>query len=180
MRWYNEPATWRAQGDRITVKTDHGTDFWRKTHYGFIRDNGHFYYEDWSGDFQCDVKVSGRYAALYDQAGLMVRIDETTWLKCGIELVEGVQQASAVVTREYSDWSVVPLPDSPAALWLRLVRQGGTVEVFYSVDGSQYALLRVAYLSEAESAQVGPMCATPQGDGFEVTFEGFRVQERPA
>ena len=35
-------------------------------------------------------------------------------MKCGIELVDGVQHASVVVTREYSDWSVVPLPRRPA------------------------------------------------------------------
>ena len=33
----------------------------------------------------------------------MVRLDEANWLKCGIEFVEGVQQVSAVVTRDYSD-----------------------------------------------------------------------------
>ena len=76
MHWYNEPAAWAAEGDIITVTADPGTDFWRKTHYGFIRDNGHFYYQEVSGDFRCEVKVSGRYAALYDQAGLMVRVDE--------------------------------------------------------------------------------------------------------
>ena len=122
MHWYNEPAVWAANGDTFTVTAEHDTDFWRKTHYGFIRDNGHFYYQEVSGDFRCEVKVSGGYAALYDQAGLMVRLDAETWLKCGIEFVEGVQYVSAVVTRDFSDWSVVALPGgSPAALWLRMV-----------------------------------------------------------
>ena len=30
----------------------------------------------------------------------------------------GVQQVSAVVTREYSNWAIVPLPSNPAAIWL--------------------------------------------------------------
>ena len=75
MHWYNEPAVWAANDDTITVTAEHDTDFWRKTHYGFIRDNGHFYYQEVVGDFRCEVKVSGGYAALYDQAGLMVRLD---------------------------------------------------------------------------------------------------------
>ncbi len=61
MLWYNEPKTWIAAGDAITVTADHDTNFWRKTHYGFIRDNGHFYYQEVRGDFCCEVKVSGRY-----------------------------------------------------------------------------------------------------------------------
>jgi regulation of enolase protein 1 (concanavalin A-like superfamily) len=56
---------------------------------------------------------------LYDQAGLMVRVDEANWVKGGMD-VGGVRQVSAVVTREYSDWSVAPLPGNPAAIWLRL------------------------------------------------------------
>jgi len=33
------------------------------------------------------------------------------------------------------------------------------VKVFYSLDGADYRLLRLAYLSEAETLQVGVMCA---------------------
>ena len=83
MEWYNEPPSWSVFDNTITVTSAHGSDFWRKTHYGFIRDNGHFYSQPVQGDFVCEVKVSGRYEALYDQAGLMVRADETTWMKCG-------------------------------------------------------------------------------------------------
>ena len=127
-------AVWAADGDTITVTAEPDTDFWRKTHYGFIRDNGHFYYQEVAGDFRCEVKVSGGYAALYDQAGLMVRLDDETWLKCGIEFVEGVRYVSAVVTRDFSDWSVVALPGSPAALWLRVVRTGPAIEISYALE----------------------------------------------
>ena len=176
MRWYNEPKSWTAADDTITVTADRATDFWRKTHYGFIKDDGHFYYQELSGNFRCDVKVVGAYAALYDQAGLMVRVDETTWLKCGIEFVDGVQHVSAVVTRDFSDWSVVPLPGNPEALWLRLTRTGSAIEISYALDGSRYVLLRLAYLAEAARLQVGVMCAAPQGEGFPVTFEQLEFQ----
>lgn len=103
MQWYNPPPTWSTQDDQIRVMAGAETDFWRKTHYGFIRDNGNFYYQPVTGDFVVNVKVTGQYKTLYDQAGIMIRQDKTTWLKCGIEFVDGVQQASAVVTRDYSD-----------------------------------------------------------------------------
>ena len=176
MEWHNEPPVWNVDGDTLTMTTAPKTDFWRVTHYGFVRDNGHFYARRVTGDFTAEVKVSGAYADLYDQAGLMVRVDETVWLKCGVEFVDGVQQASAVVTREYSDWSVVPLPGNPPALWLRLTRRGPAIEVHYSVDGTRHTMLRLAYLSPAETVLVGPMAASPEGAGVSATFEGFRVQ----
>lgn len=175
MNWFNVPATWRIDHDTITVTTNPRTDFWRKTHYGFIRDNGHFYYHPVRGDFTATVSFSGRYTAQYDQAGLMVRLDEANWLKGGIEYVDGAQLASVVVTRDYSDWSVAPLDPAPANLWLRLARQGDAVEVSYSLDGENYVMIRVAYLPPAEEAQVGVMCASPEGDGFIVTFKDLVI-----
>jgi len=167
---------WTVDGSTITMRSGPKTDFWRTTHYGFIRDNGHFYYRHVADDFLVEVKVSGAYTALYDQAGLMVRVDEANWIKCGIEFVDGVQQVSAVVTREYSDWSVAPLPGKPVAIWLRLTRHGSAIEIHYSLDGVQYQMLRLAYFIPSKTMSVGLMCASPDGAGFTVTFEGLTIQ----
>ncbi len=177
MLWFNEPPQWDVQGDILHFRTEPHTDFWRKTHYGFTRDNGHFYYELVKGDFDVEVKVSGEYTDLYDQAGVMIRIDEQNWLKTGIEYVNGVQHISAVFTREFSDWSVTPLPENPSMIWLRLTRRAEAVEVHYSLNGVDYTLLRMGYLLPEETAGVGLMAASPEGAGFPVTFDGFKVTQ---
>ena len=176
MHWFNPPAAWSAQGDHLTVTTAPKSDFWRKTHYGFTRDSGHFFYQEVQGDFEVTLRVTSGYKDLYDQAGLMLRVDEENWIKTGIEFFDQQQHASAVVTRQFSDWSVTPLPDNPASLWLRVTRKAEAVEVFYSLDGQTYTLLRLAYLVPSETTQVGPMCASPDGTGFQVTFEDFQVR----
>jgi len=173
--WLNEPAEWAGDERSLRLRTDPKTDFWRVTHYGFTRDSGHF-----ADTGQMGVRFQADFGAQYDQAGLMLRVDETTWLKTGIEFVGGVQHASVVVTRDFSDWSVVPLSGSPAAIWLRLKRSAETVEVAYSLDGVRYSMLRLAYLTTAERVQVGVMCAAPDGDGFRMTFEGFTIRPTPS
>jgi regulation of enolase protein 1 (concanavalin A-like superfamily) len=175
MQWYNEPPSWNADGDTITVRAGAKTDFWRKTHSGEVHDNGHFYFREVTGDFVADVRFSAGYGALYDQAGLMVRLDDSNWLKCGIEFFEGVQHASVVVTRDFSDWSVVPLKEAPLTVWLRVVRERHTFAVTYSLDGTAYPLLRQAYLTPAPAVSVGVMCCAPIGDGFTAVFEGFTI-----
>ena len=175
-KWHNPPTDWRDDQGQIWVKTGLKTDFWRTTHYGFIRDSGHFYFGNMSGDFVATVRICGRYEELYDQAGLMVRINDQYWMKCGIEFVEGVQYASAVVTRESSDWSVAPLIGQPEALWMRVCRTGGTIEVKYSLDGEHYRMLRLADFPEEKTIAVGLMCASPEREGFEVTFDNFSIQ----
>jgi uncharacterized protein len=176
MKWMNEPTYWDINGKTIAVKTSPKTDFWRKTHYGFIRDNGHFYYQEVLGDFVAEVKVTGEYRDLYDQAGLMVRLDENIWLKCGIEFVGGERQISAVVTRDVSDWSVMTMPKDAKAIFMRVSRKTSTIEVQYSFDGKKYNMLRLAYLTEEPKLQVGIMCASPDGSGCCITFEDFKVQ----
>lgn len=176
MQWLNEAPSWSHEGDTITMTSAAHTDFWRITHDNGQRDSGHFYHDTVNGDFVATVRFSGRYAALYDQAGLMVRLDAEHWMKCGVEFFNGVQHASAVVTRQYSDWSVLPLDGAPAALWLRVTRHIHTLEVAYSLDGETYAMLRQAYFPPDLAVQVGVMACAPTGEGFPVTFDGFRVE----
>jgi regulation of enolase protein 1 (concanavalin A-like superfamily) len=91
-QWFCPPKEYSQQDKEIKVKTLPDSDFWRKTHYGFIRDNGHFYHltENLNCNFEASVSFKGLYKDLYDQAGLMLRKDEITWLKCGIEYVHGI------------------------------------------------------------------------------------------
>ena len=42
-KWLNEPLDWRIKNCELNVTTGDKTDFWRHTHYGFVRDSGHFW-----------------------------------------------------------------------------------------------------------------------------------------
>jgi hypothetical protein len=176
MEWLNEPPRWSEQDGALCVVTGDKTDFWRTTHYGFVRDSGHFRFERVRGDFTAEVTVSGDYRELYDQAGLMLRLDAEHWLKAGIEYVEGRRMLSAVVTREFSDWSTVPAFEAPDPLRLRLSRHGSAVRVEWA-SAAGFAMLRLAYLPERAAALVGPMCCSPERAGLEVRFADFRIGE---
>lgn len=175
MKWYNPPKLWTSENDKLIVTANGKTDFWRVTRHDFIKDDAHFYYQDVTGDFTATVKVTGDYATLYDQAGLMLRENEITWLKCGVEFLHGVQQANAVITREFSDWSIIPLNDNPASIWIQIQRMDTAVEIYYSRDGQNFIMMRQSYFTDTETLQIGMMCAAPTGDGFRVIFEDFVI-----
>ncbi len=175
MTWLNPPEKWSVEGGTLAFEVMPKTDYWRTTHTGYVRDTGHFFFREESGDFVATAKVQGTYRELYDQAGLMVRIDEKTWIKAGIEFVNGAQNVSTVVTRDFSDWSVVPLSTAPPAIWLELVRKADYVETKYSLDGSTWVTVREAYFPPGTRVQIGVMAAAPEGKGFPVRFESFSV-----
>ncbi len=175
MKWLNEPASAKQTNDLFIVTTKPKTDFWRKTFYDYVTDNGHFLFLPVTGDFTFESRVAGKYAALYDQAGLMVRIDSANWLKCGLELVDGIGHASVVVTRDFSDWSTVRGIATKAPLWWRIVRKGSSLEVLYSLDGKNFTSTRLGYLPLQSTVDVGIMCCSPEGPGFECTFDEIRL-----
>ena len=120
--WLNPPASYEDGGRQATVTTRDKTDFWRNTFYGFRHDNGHFLFKPVSGDFSAEVTIRGKYSALYDQAGLMLRIDEERWVKAGIEFTDGETHFSVVVTDGHSDWSVVPMAWAVQSVTLRVTQ----------------------------------------------------------
>lgn len=176
MRWLNEPERWSQDAGVLTICTQHGTDLWRRTHYGFVHDNAHALLHPATGDFTAAVAFTGDYRDLYDQAGLYLQVDERNWLKCGVELTGGRLNVCSVLTRDWSDWTVLALPERPSGpIHLRITRLAETVMVDYSLDGRRFAMIRLGYLPMGEAVEVGPMACSPTGQGFAATFTGFAI-----
>lgn len=173
--WLNEPARWRDDGESLSVTTDQGSDFWRETHYGFTRDSGHFLGVEVAGGFTAQLRIRARYAALYDQAGLMLRLDEAHWLKAGIELSDGQAMLGSVLTIGRSDWATAAYAGDPGDVWLRATVAQGVLRLQVSGDGQRWPLLRLCPFPEAGRYRVGPMCCTPERAGLEVLFSDFTI-----
>jgi hypothetical protein len=106
----------------------------------------------------------------------MLRVDQENWVKAGIEFTDGTANLSAVFTRDYSDWSVVAVPEYSSEFTLRITRHGTAVRIeFLSDDG--WRLLRLGYLPIPETCQIGVMCCSPEREGFEARFKDFSISE---
>lgn len=173
--WLNEPADWGLVAGDLTVTTDPRTDFWRQTHYGFTRDSGHFFGSPTEGDFTAELRVRADYRELYDQAGLMVRVDAERWLKAGIEQSDGRAMVSSVLTIGMSDWATAAYDADPSDFWVRVTVAQATLRLQVSADGKVWPLSRLAPFPHAGACRVGPMCCTPERAGLRVRFSDFRV-----
>ena len=178
MEWLNEPANWQRTGDVLTVSVDPGTDFWRETGYGYVRDSGHVYGEVLAGDLDVSVRVRCTLGVQYDQAGVMLRADERTWLKTGVEFFEGRPRLSTVLTLGRSSWMVTDLPAGTDDIVLRVSRRGDAVEVRYVLGDGPAELAALAFLPPGREVLAGVMGAAPEGPGFRVTFHDLHITER--
>lgn len=178
MHWLNEPASWQRTDDVLRVSVDPGTDFWRATGYGYIHDNGHVYGDVLPGDLDVSVRVRGTFAHQYDQAGVMLRADEQTWLKAGVEFFEGRPRLSTVLTLGWSSWIVADLPADLDEITLRMSRRGDAVEIRYAAGDGPAELAALVFMPPDREVLAGIMCAAPEGSGFSVTFHDLRIAGR--
>jgi regulation of enolase protein 1 (concanavalin A-like superfamily) len=177
MKWMNDPASFKQNGEELIVHSKPKTDFWRKTYYGYTTDNGHFFHLPVTGDFVLEARINGQYAALYDQAGLMVRLDAENWMKCGTEFFDKRRHASVVFTRDFSDWSTMPDLSETAAIWWRALRKKDSIETHCSLDGRSFLAIRQGYFPPGVKVDVGIMCAAPEGPGFDATFDHLKLEQ---
>jgi hypothetical protein len=123
------------------------------------------------------MRIQAQYRELYDQAGLMVRLSETEWIKAGIELSDGRPMASSVLTLGKSDWATAAYANDPTDFRMRVTVKAGVLRLQLSSDGKIWPLMRLSPFPMAKSYRVGPMCCTPERAGLTVVFSEFRVTE---
>lgn len=184
LEWFNPPPTWGVERGHLIVQPGAKTDYWQKTHYGFVADSGHFLFARVRGDFVMTTQVRFHPANQYDQAGMMVRLSHQCWLKTSAEFEpDEADKLGAVVTNGgYSDWSVQDFHDDQ--LTVRVRREGSDYMVEYLSAGTpadpHWALMRVAHLHEDDGempVQCGLYACSPLGEGYSAEFAYLKIEQ---
>jgi regulation of enolase protein 1 (concanavalin A-like superfamily) len=175
-RWTTAPAAVAQQETDLLVTAVAGSDAWRRTAYGFTHDDAHGLLAPMPETGAVEVTFAAAFSAQFDQAGVLLRVDEATWVKAGVELADGAPQVGAVVTAGSSDWSVAPVPDwAGRRVTVRLSRSGDAVTVRARVDDEPFRLVRVAPFPVGVAAMAGPYCCAPSRAGLTVRFHAWRT-----
>ena len=173
--WLNEPS-WRTDGTQLEMEAAEGSDLWRHTGYGFVRDSGHALLQRIEPGQACEVDVLATMAEQFDQAGLLARVDESAWLKAGLERADGRLGLSTVVTDGRSDWSTGPV-DEWAGAWVRIRLSVGPdrLTVRARPEGGEWRLVRLAAFDPSRTIRVGPYCCAPSRAGYVARFRDLSI-----
>lgn len=169
--WLNRPPHVAISRGRLVMRAAEGSDAWRTTSYGFVHDNAHVLLSDLPDGWAVQTSFIADFDQQFDQAGLLVRIDENRWSKGGLEFCDGSMQASVVVTDGRSDWSVAWVPDwAGSEVTLRVSRSGDALTFRIRRGDEPWRFLRLAPIDPDAVAYAGPYCCAPSRDGLSVTF----------
>ncbi|WP_454758805.1 DUF1349 domain-containing protein [Caulobacter segnis] len=174
-RWLNAPKTWSWQDGNLACAAEPGSDFWRKTAGGPEVDSGHFFFRHQTGDFEMTAVLDGDYAADADQTGLMLRLDEKTWMKHGVEWLSGKPHVASVFTRDWSDGTAAEIA-SGKGVRVRLVRKGQTLVCSHALGAGEWVVGRYGYLPMGAEVELGLVVASPMGKGFGARISKVEVK----
>lgn len=175
--WTRGPVAQQLDADgALVVEAAEGSDWWRDTAYGFRHEDGHALLRPWAAGTAVEVSFAlDGFTEQFDQAGLLVRVDDAHWIKAGVELSDGHPQLGAVVTVGASDWSTGRVDDWVGrTVTVRASRLADAVVVRARAEGDEeWRLVRVARFPH-DSALIGPMLCAPTRAGLRVRFVDWR------
>ena len=182
--WLNEPKNWSLSAGKLTLYPDPQSDFWSRSYYNFIHDNGHFLYLEIpnSKNYTLYTKLKVYPLHQFDQAGLMSRYSPDSWIKMGIEYGDNAtSQLGSVTTNYYSDWATRNVNSSLTQIFYRMAKLGEawTLHARFNEE-EEWEQIRITYLEESEkyqTAKVGIFACAPIQEGGRVEFEHFKLCE---
>jgi regulation of enolase protein 1 (concanavalin A-like superfamily) len=179
--WLYPPASFEFIGTNgVRIVTLEKTDFWQRTFYGFRNDNGHFLHRLVKGDFVLRAECHFNSDTLYDQCGLLARIDEDNWIKasCEYETAEISHLGSVITNLGYSDWSKQEIPASIHVISYKMERRGSDFFVSVATDGATFKEIRVGHLHKnADEMMVGVYACSPQRAGFQCEIHKIEITQ---
>ncbi|AUZ88518.1 DUF1349 domain-containing protein [Arthrobacter agilis] len=174
--WTNVPVRVVSDESGLQVTARKGSDAWGLSSYGVIHASEHALLMGMRPQSAMEVQFNLDLSAQFDQAGIFIRIDDETWMKAGVEIIEGQEHLGTVVTRVISDWSLSPVPEwSGRKVTIRCSRSGSALTIRARVADEPWRLIRATPLDPDATVQAGPFCCAPINADLTVHFISWRI-----
>lgn len=169
-------ATLVNHGSSLEIRAPSGKDYWSRTFYEPLlrKADAPALLAEVPPHAEATLELAFTLSPVeqFDQAGVLVFVDEDTWVKAGIEFCDRVPRLSCVVTNNgFSDWSTQVIDTCSARIRVHKVLGPGTEQgpamVMEVGEGStdrctSWAFVRIAPLRSGHKPwRMGPFAACP-------------------
>ncbi|MCD5996830.1 DUF1349 domain-containing protein [Pseudomonas sp. CDFA 602] len=181
LNWINTPEHFSITENELVIHTSPDTDFWRGTYYGLEYNNAPgIVMRSEERFWTLKSKVAFESNMFFDQCGMLIYIDDSNWMKSGIEYQSnGYQQLFSVVTNNgFSDWAMTNLDRVTQTMYYRLSRRGNDFLLEHSADGKIFNMMRMFHMFQAHTTvQFGFFASSPGDSSFAAHFSEIEWTE---
>lgn len=123
-------------------------------------------------------KILGETKDTYDPVSVMIMKDLNYWAKCCFELTDfGMHSAISAVTKgDSDDANGCDLKGNTA--WLQVCRVRNNFAFHYSLDGTDFYMMRYFHLPAQPIIKVGLLAQAPTGEGGKRIYEHLSIEQR--
>ena len=164
-------------GDSLTVVAPAGSDLYASVD-GPAKDTAPRVTFTPRGDFIFSARVARPESGKYEGGALIISASPHQWAKVLFErLNETTHAVSSSVASPVSDNSYhMRIPAGAPAVWLKIVRVGGSVMLYASEDGQRWEILRDFPLAASAAVEVGFVSQAPSGHHYAARFSDVHYQ----
>ena len=184
LKWLFPPESFEmVRKDGLKIMPAAKTDFWQKTYYNppiekcigpVLTLEMPWSCEQWCVETQFTLNPINQF----DQAGIMIFIDDLHWLKAGIECVDREPKMSCVVTNGKSDWSTQPWKGvEEVSIRVSYMRESFVVQCKLK---DKWELIRISHISSLQKTQplrAGVYCCAPTAGGMSAVFHSLTITD---
>lgn len=180
LAWEVAPQAWHIDADAVLHVTAGGeTDYFIDPQDGSAKQNAPRLMFTPDARFTLSARIDVGFEATYDAGALLIYAHPTCWAKICFEFSPQQQpMIVSVVTNTRSDDCNAAVLTSNTT-YLRITKLGDAFAFHYSLDGSQWPLVRYFTLAQSHDVRIGFVAQAPTGTACTVRFSEITYAPRP-
>lgn len=177
--WLNEPEGVFFIDDGMKVVPSFETNFLQNRHDNKNQDNGHLFFQEkdcTNISFRVGWKTIS--PSLLAQSGVMIRIDEKNWAKCGFVLEKNLKTyiSSVVCNHGCSDENLIEIKNQEE-IYYKLIKKENIFTLSYSLDDKEYTKIReFSFVVDAQKFKIGAYINNPKLTDFESILSKISIE----
>lgn len=178
LHWENQPQSFQIQHNLLQIVAGEKTDMFRDPNVTYNTDNAPKLLFQPDEDFVLTTAIEHSFSSKWDGGALVLKSDSLNWIKfCYEKDYTGARRVVSVVTKDISDdCNSVQLKRNK--VYYKMAKAGKRVTLYYSINGTEWFLVRHFQFEAKPGFQVGFLAQSPTGTQCTVRFSEIRYEAK--
>lgn len=178
LKWENRPKEYAISKTSVMIASGEKTDMFRDPNVTYNTDNAPKLLFEADSNFVITAAVEHAFLSKWDGGALVLKADSLNWVKCCFEKdYTGARRIVTVVTKGISD-DCNSVEINYNKVYFKIAKADNVITIYYSLNGSNWFLVRHFTFDTANSLKVGFLSQSPTGKDCRVTFSEIKYMAK--